>query len=119
MTERDVNMRATFSEMSYITPDVIPVSPYSLVKRTTNKYDINDLYSIHHCPKTMYPLVANLFLEPNDKSSLCHKQVGSRDSITKNSLQEDDKVMNNQNNFYSFKRIYIYIYNESNHLQSR
>ena len=119
MTERDVNMRATFSEISYITPDVIPVSPYSLVKRTTNKYDINDLYSIHHCPETMYPLVANLFLEPNDKSSLCHKQVGSRDSITKNSLQEDDKVMNNQNNFYSFKRIYIYIYNEPNHLQPR
>ena len=88
-------MRATFSEMSYITPDVIPVSPYSLVKRTTNKYDINDLYSIHHCPKIMYPLVANLFLEPNDKSSLCQKLVGSRDSITRNSLQEDDKVTNN------------------------
>ena len=55
MTERDVNMRAMFSEMSYITLDVIPVSPYSLVKRTTNKYDINDLNSIHYCSETMHP----------------------------------------------------------------
>ena len=55
-------MRVTFSEVSNTTPDVIPASPCYLVKRTTNRYDINDLLSIHHHPEIAYPLVTNEFM---------------------------------------------------------
>ena len=57
---RWVTCSVTISPTSHLY--AIPVSPYSLVKRTTNLYGTQRLsLDKHHHPLTMYHLVANIF----------------------------------------------------------